>query len=64
LEYARKANSTKTWKECLGFFLESDEIQMAIQAANSLMGSPDHLEEAVELFEIFGHQSELINLLE
>lgn len=28
------------------------------------MGSPDHLDESVELFEIFGHQAELINLLE
>ena len=64
LEFARKSNSTKTWKECLGFFLEAGEIQMAIQAAQSLMGSPDHLEDAVELFEIFGHQSELIVLLE
>jgi hypothetical protein len=37
---------------------------MAMQAAQSLMGSPDHLDEAVELFEIFGHQDELIVMLE
>lgn len=37
---------------------------MAIQAASSLMGSPDHLEEAVELFEVFGQEAEMIGLLE
>ncbi len=50
LEYAKRANSAKTWKELMSFAIETD-VRTAVVAAQSIIETPDHLDEIVELFE-------------
>lgn len=64
MEYAKKANNARTWKELMIFSLELFDSKGAVFAAQNIITTPDHLEDIVEHFEVSGNHESLIQLLE
>lgn len=64
VEAARKANSTRTWKEVLVACVENNKFKLAENAGLYLVTQADELEELVYIYESRGHFEELIQLLE
>lgn len=64
LEYARKANNTKTWKEIVYACVEEKEFKLAAVAALQVVLIPDHLDEMVQFYELHEVPEEIILVLE
>lgn len=64
LEYAKKANTPKTWKELCIACLSAKEYRLANAAGMNIVIHPDHLDELVNNYEKFGVPNEAISLLE
>jgi clathrin heavy chain len=61
---ARKANSTKTWKEVCFACVESNEFRMAQMCGLHIVVHADELEELISFYQSRGYFQELIQLLE
>jgi clathrin heavy chain len=64
LEYAKKANNTKTWKEIVYACVEEKEFKLAAVAALQVVLIPDHLDEMVQFYELHEVPDEIILVLE
>lgn len=64
LEYAKKANNTKTWKEIIYACVEEKEFKLAAVAALQVVLIPDHLDEMVQFYELHEVPEEIILILE
>ena len=64
LEYAKKANNTKTWKEIIYACVEQKEFKLAAVAALQVVLVPDHLDEMVQFYELHQVPDEIILILE
>lgn len=64
VDAAKKANSLRTWKEVNASCVSAGEFYLAQICGLQIIMSPDHLEELIVHYERFGHQDELIKLLE
>ena len=64
LESAKKANTTKTWKEVSAACVKAREFRLAAVAGLNIIISPDHLDDVIEQYERYGYYEELIALLE
>mgnify|MGYP001995414478 FL=1 len=61
---ARKANSTRTWKEVNASCVEHKEFRLAQICALHIIVNPDELEELIASYEKFGHFEEVIAVME
>ncbi|KAG0200257.1 hypothetical protein BGX28_006644 [Mortierella sp. GBA30] len=61
---ARKANSTKVWKDVNAACIERKEFRLAQVCGLSLVVHPEELEELIRLYEHQGYFEELMSLLE
>ncbi|KAF9365590.1 hypothetical protein BGX34_009416 [Mortierella sp. NVP85] len=61
---ARKANSTKVWKDVNAACIERKEFRLAQVCGLSLVVHPEELEELIRLYEYQGYIDELMALLE
>eukprot|EP00824_Muranothrix_gubernata_P013157 TRINITY_DN2754_c0_g1_i2.p1 TRINITY_DN2754_c0_g1~~TRINITY_DN2754_c0_g1_i2.p1 ORF type:complete len:1581 (-),score=427.08 TRINITY_DN2754_c0_g1_i2:505-4755(-) len=64
LEAAKKANTPKTWKEVSCACVRAREFRLAAVAGMNILIHPDHLEDLIDQYELFGYYEELISLLE
>ena len=64
IEYAKKANNVKTWKEIVYASVEDKEFKLAAQAGIQVVLTPDHLEEVVQFYELHEASEEMIAILE
>ncbi|XP_046840150.1 clathrin heavy chain 1-like [Xenia sp. Carnegie-2017] len=61
---ARKANSTRTWKEVCFACVDSEEFRLAQMCGLHIVVHADELEELINYYQNRGHFQELIQLLE
>ncbi|KAG0341984.1 hypothetical protein BG004_005793 [Podila humilis] len=61
---ARKANSTKVWKDVNAACIEHKEFRLAQVCGLSLVVNPEELEELIRLYEHQGYIEQLMQLLE
>jgi len=64
VECARKANSTKVWKEVNAACVERKEFRLAQICGLSLIIHAEELQELIAMYEINGYTDELLSLLE
>jgi clathrin heavy chain len=64
VDAARKANSTRTWKEVNASCVEHKEFRLAQICALHIIVNPDELEELIASYEKFGHFDEVIAVME
>ncbi|XP_065337629.1 clathrin heavy chain isoform X1 [Cloeon dipterum] len=64
VDSARKANSTRTWKEVCFACVESEEFRLAQMCGLHIVVHADELEELNNFYQERGYFEELINLLE
>merc|ERR1719473_2591976 len=64
VDAARKANSTRTWKEVNASCVEHKEFRLAQICALHIIVNPDELEELIGSYEKFGHFDEVIAVME
>merc|ERR1719174_2506917 len=64
VDAARKANSTRTWKEVNASCVEHKEFRLAQICALHIIVNPDELEELIGSYEKFGHFDEVISVME
>jgi clathrin heavy chain len=64
VDAARKANSTRTWKEVNASCVEHQEFRLAQICALHLIVNPDELEELIASYEKYGHFEEVIAVME
>lgn len=64
VDAARKATSTRTWKEVNAACVEAGEFRLAQICGLNIIVNPDHLDEMIALYERLGHFDEVIKLLE
>lgn len=64
VDAARKANSTRTWKEVNLACVEAKEFRLAQICGLNIIIHGDELEELIRNYEVRGHYEELITLLE
>ena len=64
VDAARKANSTRTWKEVNATCVEHKEFRLAQICALHIIVNPDELEELIGSYEKFGHFEEVIAVME
>lgn len=64
VDAARKANSTKTWKEVCFACVDSQEFRLAQMCGLHIVVHADELEELINNYQDRGYFEELINLLE
>jgi clathrin heavy chain len=64
VESARKANSTKTWKEVCFACVEHNEFRLAQMCGLNIVVHADELEDLINYYQNRGHFEELISLLE
>merc|ERR1719217_1691667 len=64
VDAARKANSTRTWKEVNASCVEHKEFRLAQICALHIIVNPDELEELIGSYEKFGHFEEVIAVME
>jgi len=64
VDAARKANSTRTWKEVNASCVEHQEFRLAQICALHIIVNPDELEELIGSYERFGHFEEVIQVME
>jgi len=64
VDAARKANSTRTWKEVNASCVENREFRLAQICALHIIVNPDELEELIGSYERFGHFEEVIQVME
>lgn len=64
VDSARKANSTKTWKEVCFACLDNEEFRLAQMCGLHIVVHADELEELINYYQDRGYFEELISLLE
>ena len=64
VDAARKANSTRTWKEVNLSCVENQEFRLAQICALHIIVNPDELDELISSYEKYGHFEELISVME
>ena len=64
VDSARKANSTKTWKEVCFACLDNEEFRLAQMCGLHIVVHADELEELINYYQERGYFEELISLLE
>merc|ERR1719217_1555639 len=64
VDAARKANSTRTWKEVNATCVEHQEFRLAQICALHIIVNPDELEELIASYETYGHFEEVISVME
>merc|ERR1719183_2302412 len=64
VDAARKANSTRTWKEVNASCVEAGEFRLAQICALHIIVNPDELEELISSYEKHGHFEEVIAVME
>nr|XP_018914111.1 PREDICTED: clathrin heavy chain [Bemisia tabaci] len=64
VESARKANSTRTWKEVCFACVDSEEFRLAQMCGLHIVVHADELEDLINYYQDRGYFEELINLLE
>merc|ERR1719274_20158 len=64
VDAARKANSTRTWKEVNASCVEHQEFRLAQICALHIIVNPDELEELIASYEKYGHFDEVIAVME
>ncbi|KJE97309.1 clathrin heavy chain 1 [Capsaspora owczarzaki ATCC 30864] len=64
VDSARKANSTRTWKEVCFACVDAKEFRLAQICALHIVVHADELEELINFYQARGHFDELISLLE
>merc|ERR1719240_1349580 len=64
VDAARKANSTRTWKEVNAACVEHKEFRLAQICALHIIINPDELEELIASYETYGHFDEVIAVME
>lgn len=64
VDSARKANSTRTWKEVCFFCVEGREFRLAQMCGLHIVVHADELEDLINYYQDRGYFEELINLLE
>ena len=64
VDAARKANSTRTWKEVNASCVEHQEFRLAQICALHIIVNPDELEELIASYEKHGHFEEVIAVME
>jgi len=64
VDSARKANSTRTWKEVCFACVDSGEFRLAQMCGLHIVVHADELEDLINYYQDRGHFEELINLLE
>uniref|UniRef100_A0A5S6QG16 Clathrin heavy chain n=1 Tax=Trichuris muris TaxID=70415 RepID=A0A5S6QG16_TRIMR len=64
VDAARKANSTKTWKEVCFACVDAQEFRLAQMCGLHIVVHADELEELISNYQNRGYYEELINLLE
>lgn len=64
IEIAKKANTTKTWKELCMACVAAQEYKLANAAAMNIIVHPDELEGLIRHYESLGVIHEMMNLLE
>jgi len=64
VDASEKANSISTWKEVNAVCLQAQEFRLAGVCGLKIIVQPDHLEELIQRYEVAGHPTELMTLLE
>lgn len=64
VEAARKANSTRTWKEVCFACVDQSEFRLAQMCGLNIVVHADELEELIKHYQQRGHFQQLITLLE
>merc|ERR1719502_2582847 len=64
VDAARKANSTRTWKEVNASCVQHQEFRLAQICALHIVVNPDELEELIGYYEMYGHFDEVISVME
>merc|ERR550514_1185300 len=64
VDAARKANSTRTWKEVNASCVQHQEFRLAQICALHIVVNPDELEELIGYYEMYGHFDEVIAVME
>jgi len=64
VDAARKANSTRTWKEVNASCVQHSEFRLAQICALHIIVNPDELEELIGSYEQYGHFDEVIAVME
>merc|ERR1719217_269068 len=64
VDAARKANSTRTWKEVNAACVEHQEFRLAQICALHIIVNPDEVEELISSYEKHGHFDEVIAVME
>ena len=64
VDAARKANSSRTWREVCQSCIASEEFRLAQVCGLHIIVQPDELEQLIEYYEKHGHIEELSALLE
>ena len=64
VDAARKANSTRTWKEVNATCVEHQEFRLAQICALHIIVNPDEVEELISSYEKHGHFDEVIAVME
>jgi len=64
VDSARKANSTRTWKEVNASCVKAKEFRLAQICALHIIVNPDELEELIAHYETYGHFDEVISVME
>ena len=64
VDAARKANSTRSWKEVCYACVEAKEFRLAQTASLHIVVHADELDELIEYYQSRGYFQELISLLE
>jgi clathrin heavy chain len=64
VDSARKANSTKTWKEVCFACVDGEEFRLAQMCGLHIVVHADELEELIDYYQNRGYFQEIINLLE
>ena len=64
VDSARKANSTKTWKEVCFACVDNEEFRLAQMCGLHIVVHADELEELINYYQDRGYFEELISLLE
>ncbi|KAA0189973.1 hypothetical protein HAZT_HAZT008690 [Hyalella azteca] len=64
VESARKANSTRTWKEVCFACVDNEQFRLAQNCGLHIVVHADELEDLINYYQDRGHFAELINLLE
>jgi len=64
VDAARKANSTKTWKEVNAACVQAGEFRLASMCGLNIIVHPEHLDDLMTEYERLGHSEELMKLME